>query len=549
MTGLHLRSRWRDHTHRLPPPRTRSIVVETDLKVPMRDGTELLADRWAPRDGGAGLPVAIIRGTVARRGPFTATLAGPLAERGFQVVVQSSRGLYGSGGDFEPLVNERDDGLDTIDWVMDQAWFGGSIVLYGPSYQGYAQWTLADAVPDSVIAMVPAVSESALGTSLVPHRTFGLEALLGWAMLLDLMREPWATTKFLLRTRQRHRAERILPLARAGEVALGRPSEMIDSFIENDLDSPRWEGIDGRHRVTRISVPTSVVTGWYDTFLPGAIRDFRQLQADGRDVRLTVGPWSHSSSGVVSATLHEVLEFARPLARGERPAPRAAVRVFVSGADEWRDLPVWPPEGYADRSYYLQPGGVLKETIATTSQSESYLYDPADPTPALGGPRLLPGTAAGSVDNRRLESRSDVLIYTSPPLRCDSELIGHGRATIWFQSTRPCADLFVRVCDVDPKGVSRNVTDGFASISDADTAQAVTIDLAPIAHRFRRGHRIRVQVSSGAFPLYNRNLGTGEPLPTAERLEAATQTVRTGPEQRSRVVLPLREVEAAAAER
>jgi len=512
----------------------------------MRDGTHLLADRWAPRDGGTGLPVAIIRGTVARRGPFTATLAGPLAERGFQVVVQSSRGLYGSGGDFEPLVNERDDGLDTIDWVVDQPWFGGSIVLYGPSYQGYAQWTLADAVPDSVIAMVPAVSESALGTSLVSHRTFGLEPLLGWAMLLDLMREPWATTKFLLGTRQRHRAERVLPLSRAGEVALGRHSEMIDRFLENDLDSPRWEGIDGRHRVPQISVPTSVVTGWHDTFLPGAVRDFRQLQADGRDARLTIGPWSHSSPEVVSATLHEVLEFARPLTQGERPAPRAAVRVFVSGADEWRDLPVWPPEDYANRAYYLQSSGALSETIANASASATYVYDPADPTPALGGPRMLPGTTAGSVDNRRLESRADVLTYTSSPLRCDSELIGHGSATIWFQSTRPWADLFVRVCDVDMKGVSRNITEGFAATTNADTAQAVTVDLAPIAHRFCSGHRIRVQVSSGAFPLYKRNLGTGEPLATAERLEAATQTVWMGPERASHIILPMREVKGAA---
>ena len=547
MTGLHLRSRWRERTHRLPPPRTRNIVVQTDLRVPMRDGTELLADRWAPRHGADGLPVALIRGTVSRHDPFTATLVRPLAERGFQVVVQSSRGLYGSGGDFEPLVNERDDGLDTIDWVMGQPWFGGSIVLYGPSYQGYTQWTLADAAPDSVVAMVPAVSESALGTSLVPHRAFGLEALLGWAMLLDLMREPWATIRFLLRTRKRHRAERILPLSRAGEVALGRPSAMIDSFLENDLDSPRWEGIDGRHRVPLISVPTSVVTGWHDTFLVGAVRDFCQLQADGRDVRLTIGPWSHNSPELVTTTLHEMLDLARPLAEGAQPVPRAAVRLFVSGADEWRDLPVWPPDGYADRAYHLQPRGALGESAATASASATYIYDPADPTPALGGPRMLPGTASGSVDNRGRESRPDVLTYTSPPLQCGTELIGRGSATIWFESTRPCADLFLRVCDVDTSGVSRNVTDGFASVTSADTVQAVTIDLAPIAHRFRSGHRIRVQVSSGAFPLYNRNLGTGDPLPTAEHLVAATQTIRIGPEHRSHIILPLRDIPDAAA--
>jgi putative CocE/NonD family hydrolase len=150
-------------------------------------------------------------------------------------------------------------------------------------------------------------------------------------------------------------------------------------------------------------------------------------------------------------------------------------------------------------------------------------------------------TSSGRVDNRKLEARPDVLTYTTAPLGADTEVIGDVSAEIWFRSSLSRADVFVRLCDVDPGGRSRNVCDGLTSLSGADDITQADVRLWPTAYRFKRGHRIRVQVSSGAFPRYARNPGTGEPPATATRLLPAEQEVYHDPAHRSAVILPVRQ--------
>jgi len=164
----------------LPPPATRELVIVRDLQVPMADGTVLLADRWAPRAGGGGLPTALLRTPYGRRGMFGVGMARPLAERGFQVLIQSTRGTFGAGGDFDPMRCERDDGLATLQWLVKQPWFGGTIVLCGASYLGYVQWAVADELPPEVRAMIPQVTESALTLEFLRPDGFSLETPFGW---------------------------------------------------------------------------------------------------------------------------------------------------------------------------------------------------------------------------------------------------------------------------------------------------------------------------------------------------------------------------------
>jgi putative CocE/NonD family hydrolase len=168
---------------------------------------------------------------------------------------------------------------------------------------------------------------------------------------------------------------------------------------------------------------------------------------------------------------------------------------------------------------------------------DSYRYDPADPTPAAGGVRLA--ADSGRVDNTALEARPDVLTYTTPVLDQDVEVIGEVGAEIWFSSSLSHADVFVRLCDVDAEGRSWNVCDGLVSLTDAREPRCVAVTLWPTAYRFRRGHRIRVQVSSGAFPRYARNPGTGEARATATTLLAADQTVHHGVDRPSAIILPV----------
>jgi putative CocE/NonD family hydrolase len=520
----------------LGPPITRDLLHEKDLRATMPDGVELLADRWAPRSGAEGLPTAVLRSPYGR-GLFGAAMSRPLAERGFQVLIQSTRGGFGSGGTLDPMRQEREDGLATLDWVVKQPWFGDSIVLVGLSYLGYAQWAIADQLPPQVKAMVPQVTESALTLEFLRSDGFSLETPFGWGVLVAGQERRFALLRQQWQARKTNRALHTLPLNQADLAAIGERSEYIQDILSYDSDSPRWAGLDHRHRVAEVTVPVSSIGGWYDIFLPGQLRDFKILTDAGRPARLTVGPWTHLSGD--GTAMNEAIEFGLAHARGEQPPERAPVRLFVMGEEAWRDFESWPPSGYPAQRFHLHDDGALSVEPSVESEPRWYRYDPADPTPAVGGVRMV--SDSGRVDNTTLEARSDVLTYTTVVLQDDVEIVGEVSAEIWFRSSLPYADVFVRLCDVRPDGRSYNVCDGLVSLTGSDEISLATVRLWPTAHRFQRGHRIRVQVSSGAFPRYARNPGTGEPHATATSLKAADQTVYHEPAHPSAIILPVRQ--------
>lgn len=525
---------------RLSAPLTRELAVERGLRVSMRDGAVLLADRWAPKSGGDGLPTALVRCPYGRSGMFAEMAVRPLAERGFQVLIQSTRGTFGSGGDFDPMRREREDGLDTLDWVIKQPWFGESIVLVGLSYLGVVQWAVADQAPPEVKAIIPAVTESALTLEFLRADGFSLETPFGWGIQTAGQERRFAMVRQVLGERKLDRALHTLPLGQADVTLVGRPVDYIQHMLAHDTEDPFWSAADHSGRVADVAVPASLVGGWYDIFLPGQLRDFQALQAAGRTARLTVGPWAHMSLQVIAEGNREALEFGLAYARGEQPPERAPVRLYVVGEEKWRDFPAWPPPGYEPTRFHFQPGRSLATEVPESSEPDRYRYDPADPTPAVGGVRMRFSKKAGPLDNTKLEARSDVLTYTTPVLEQDVEVIGEVSAEIWFRSSVPFADVFVRLCEVDSQGRSRNICDGLTSVTGADEISQAAVRLWPTAYRFKRGNRIRVQVSSGAFPRYNRNPGTGEPRATATTLRAADQQVCHDPEHPSSVILPIR---------
>jgi predicted acyl esterase len=241
-------------------------------------------------------------------------------------------------------------------------------------------------------------------------------------------------------------------------------------------------------------------------------------------------------------TGHDV-DYVRDILTHDADAPR---RAGFSHRDRVEQVTVpvssiggWPPRGYGAQRFHLQAGGALSTEPPAASAPDRYRYDPADPTPAVGGVRMV--RDSGRVDNTRLETRPDVLTYTTATLEEDVEIIGEVSAEIWFRSSRPYADVFVRLCDVDARGRSYNICDGLVSLTGADEITRATVTLWPTAYRFRRGHRIRLQVSSGAFPRFARNPGTGDPQATATRLVAADQTVHHDPAHPSAVLLPVKE--------
>jgi len=291
-----------------------------------------------------------------------------------------------------------------------------------------------------------------------------------------------------------------------------------------------------------------MVTGWYDIFLPGQLRDYDTLVKSGNPPRLTVGPWSHVSNQLFVASTTEAYDFLRehfirePIVSGrEHP-----VRIFVTGVDQWREYDTWPP-GSVDQDWWLHAEGGLSSQAPSPSAPSAYVYDPADPTPSRGGPGLA--SNCGPVDNSVHERRADVLTFTSDALRAPLEVLGEPTAAIWLRSDRRQTDLFVRLCDVHPDGRSMTVCDGIRRIGgsgpvdidprpDAEGARLVRVALWPTAHHFAAGHCVRVQVSSGAHPRYARNPGGDEPLATARTLHRAHQEILHDPRHPSAVALP-----------
>jgi hypothetical protein len=293
-----------------------------------------------------------------------------------------------------------------------------------------------------------------------------------------------------------------------------------------------------------------MVGGWHDIFLPWQLRDYAALRAAGSRPYLTVGPWTHGSFGLFGAALREGVAWLHAHLRDEPAGVRErAVRLCVDGGGGWRDYDDWPPDVTRTGSWFLQTDAGLGPTAPNAagtgaSTLDRFRYDPADPTPSIGGP-LLVSNVAGPRDNRALEARSDVLVYTSAPLDSDVEVIGPVTATIYSRASRPYFDVFVRLCDVEPSGRSLNVCDGLVRVVpgrhpvDAEGVQTIPVELWPTAYRFRSGHRIRLQVSGGAHPRYARNPGTGEPLATAVHLRPVEIEIFHEPDRPSSVHLPV----------
>jgi hypothetical protein len=281
-----------------------------------------------------------------------------------------------------------------------------------------------------------------------------------------------------------------------------------------------------------------MLAGWYDMFLPQMLADYQELRDGGQDARLRVGAWTHTSQDLFRHLFADAFDWFGTYLLGRAPtAERARVRAEVMGGAGWRDLPDWPPRDAAVQRWHLHRGGTLGTDAPAEGAPDRYAYDPADPTPAVGGTSIV---SSGPHDNRALEQRPDVLTYTSEPMTVPLVITGPVIAELFAGSSRPHTDFFARLCDVDPAGKSVNVTDGIIRLTGAtEEPQRITIDLWPTAHQFRPGHRIRLQVSSGAHPRYARNPGSDEPLATATTLHAAHQAVYHDPARPSAVLLPV----------
>lgn len=537
---------------RLPRPQTRDVVCEQDLRVPMDDGAVLLADRWVARGRRAEpQPTVLVRSPYGRRQLVGVAFGRLLAERGLQVVIQSIRGTFGSEGEFNAF-DERDDGLATLRWLRAQPWHAGGIGTIGPSYLGFVQWAMATADEEGLAAMSVHVSASQFHGHTYAGTSVALENVAEWLVLLGAQERHLGVllAGWSLRRLPALMAE--LPLTQLDERATGAAVTWYrEGFGSPRRDSPYWTHRDFSAGVPEVTAPVQFIGGWYDILLPWMLEDFEAMQAAGRQPQLLVGPWTHISPDLASAAEREGIAWLRAHLLGDdRLVSPAAVRIMVTGERSgggWRELEAWPPPGTTERRLYLHTGRRLGDEPPgpqAESVTDGYRYDPADPTPALGGPILLARHPV--IDQAPLESRPDVLTYTGPPLPATVEAIGHVAVELWLRGSQPYFDVFARVCDVDADGVSRNVCDALSSVAPdrherlPDGSWRVRFELWPMAHRFAAGHRIRLLVASGAYPRYARNPGTGEDpaAATADRMQPVDIEVLHDADHPSALVLP-----------
>jgi hypothetical protein len=333
-------------------------------------------------------------------------------------------------------------------------------------------------------------------------------------------------------------------LADAADQALDHRAPWFRAWLSHpDRGDAFWSRLNVTQALDKVNVPVRLVGGWQDLFLDQTVHQYEVLHRRGVDVSLTIGPWSHLQLGTQGAgpVLRGNLAWLAEHLAGEPAASGPApVRIFVTGSGRWRELPEWPPPA-AETVLYPQPGGRLTgDRPAGAGPSSSFYYDPADPTPTVGG-RLLT-VDAGVKDNSDLEARPDVLTFTTAPLAAALEITGAPVVELFCSRDNSFADLFVRLCDVDPGGQSRNFSDAYLRLDPAsagEQAQRLELRLDACAHRLPAGHRLRLQVSGGSHPRYNRNEGTGAPPGTGTELRPCLHTIWHAAETVSRIVLPV----------
>ena len=574
-----------------------SFTVHKDVMVAMRDGVELATDLWVPDATPA--PTLLVRLPYSKDLP---ALLGyglvpnlfALVEAGYAVAYQDCRGTFRSAGDFSPMLNEADDGADTVTWLLEQPWCDGTIGTYGPSYLGFVQWASVTA-SDQVRAIAPCVTTTDYYTT--PWYSDG--GALSWHSI-----QSWSTQMALAEAlRQLGQGTGDPQLLADLSAMLADPQPHLDALPPSHqpvlekvwpwwselLSHPSrdqfWQDLSVLDGCEQVTVPALHIGGWFDIFAANTARSFTELRsragtAEAREgQRLIIGPWDHLNStgiypdrrfgltadAITQDLTSEHLRFFDRWLRGRADADHSAapVKIFVMGIDQWREEQDWPLPDTSYESWYLHGSGRantaagdgrLSTDAPAGTATDTYLYDPLRPVPTLGGRIMLPTTAnaAGAVDQRPAEARDDVLCFTSEVLTEPVEVTGHVSLTLFASSSAPDTDFTGKLVDVFPDGRAIFLTDGILraryrnSLAEPEPLTPgepyeLGLDLSITSNVFLPGHRIRLEVSSSNFPRYDRNSNTGGVIAeeSAGQVTVAVNRILHGPDYPSRLILPV----------
>jgi hypothetical protein len=545
----------------LPPP----ILKNLNARVPMRDGVHLSANIFRP-DVKSRVPTVLIR-TPYGKGADLPGGYQPFVDRGYAVMIEDVRGRYASEGTFRPLAQEGPDGYDTLDWVASQAWSDGKAGMIGGSYLGITQWQVALLNNPHLKAISPVVSgyDDYRDRFYSPGGAMKLGHRLLW--LRENLRAPGYKPpefdRFVLH----------LPLRTADRAATGQTLSIWQHSVDHPADDAFWQSVSVRDQIQRVHVPVLSFGGWYDNFVQSDLEAYSALSARSASNRIVIGPWPHNMSikfpevdfgpNSSAAVRTMQLDWMDHWLKGKESAmiSRPPVRIFVMGINEWREEREWPILRAKPTPFYLtgkaaantlHGGGELSKNKPRKELPDQFVFDPRNPAPTQGGavccnPTVYPW---GPMDQRKVESRPDVLVYTSSVLKKEVEVTGPIRVVLYASTSAPDTDFTAKLVDVFPDGSARILTDGILRLRYRESLEKpaatipgqtyqVTVDAGVTSNVFLKGHAIRLEISSSNFPRFDRNPNTGRPVAEETELRTARQTVYHDRTQASYVLLPI----------
>jgi uncharacterized protein len=561
---------------------TEQIRIERYVAATMRDGVKLYGDLYRPaRDGK--FPVLIVRTPygVQRDGMQTPLIR--FAQHGYAAYIQDVRGRYESEGKWDPFRTEAEDGYDTVEWAAKQPWSNGKVAMEGGSYLGHVQWRAATQAPPSLVTVFPQVASTDIYKNwLTQGGAFRLSFNYGWGVVRMpnriMLPQYWHTENFAPPELKYEKILQHVPLSDIDLQSGGYAVQHFRDWVKHQSFDKYWQSISDEQIFEKVKVPVHTSGGWFDIFLNGTINGFTGMRRTGgtekarRESKMIIGAWGHGPSqkygdvdfgptanrNFFDRQLRWYDHYLKGADNGiDREPP---IEIFYMGTNKWKHEQDWPIPGTKFTPYYLggagnantsAGNGLLAAAKPAGAGTDRYTYDPNNPVPTVGGNNCCgTPTVAGPKDQRPIESRKDVLVYSSGPLDAPLAIAGPVKMKLFAATDGRDTDWMIKLVDVHPNGFAMNIAEGILrarfrkgldkmELLQPNEVYEFDIDMAGTANVFQPGHRIRVDITSSNFPQFDRNPNTGEDLGASSKLRTAAQTVHHGGAKASHIVLPV----------
>ncbi|WP_308720337.1 CocE/NonD family hydrolase [Komagataeibacter xylinus] len=576
------------------------VTKKTDVPATMRDGVVLRADVYTP-DTKEKVPVILMRTqygkSAAQVQPSRFQSPEWFASHCYIVAIQDIRGQGKSGGTFYEYRNDRDDGYDAVEWAARLPGSSGKVGMYGSSYVGATQWLAATATPPSLAAIVPSNTGSDYGNGWTyEDGAFRLAFIEPWMMediassAAENQGDKKLSQQLYLQGKNPAMLMQQLPYSTFTPFTVNgkNVAPYFYDAVNHSTSDDYWKAFDIRSRYGKVNVPVLAFDGWYDSFLDGALENFNGMQKEGgtplarENQRIIIGPWEHIGWGRPAAVVSPRLKAIGPVANspvnelmiqwfdhflkgvdnGVQTGPH--VDYFTMGENRWHSATSWPVAGTQYQKWYLGSAhsasssmgdGALSQEKGdkqAKTQTDTFVYDPHNPVPSVGGHSCCAWTAGpqGQFDQSSIERRPDILVYTSKALDTPMNVTGPITVDLFASSTAKDTDFTAKLVDVAPDGTAINLNNGIQVArfrNSLSTPELITpgqvyeyrIKVWPTSNLFLKGHRIRLEISSSDYPQFAPNPNTGEKFGASDRMEVATQTIWHDSKHPSSLILPI----------